>query len=647
MRFALLGPLLVDDGAGDLVTLSGPRLRVLLAALLLQANVPVSAEALAEAVWDGEPPPGAAETLRSYVRRLRRVLGPEAGARIVARSPGYLVRVEPAELDVVEFEASCTDASAALRKRAWAEASAAAARALLLWRGAPLLDVASQMLHAEFVPRLGQMRVQALEDRAEADLWLGHDDRLVPRLRDLTAQYPMRERFHVQLMLALARTGRRAEALDAYRQARRVLAEELGIDPGAELRQLQERILAGDASLITAPTAPEAAHPAPAAASIPRQLPAAVRSFVGRQAESGMLHDLAGQGGEGGEAAGSGGVVVISAINGMAGVGKTALAVHAAHRRAGEFPDGQLFIDMHGYTQGHEPRAAGEALEWFLRALGVPPQQVPPGTEERAALFRQRLAGTRTLIVLDNAASEAHVRPLLPGSAGCLVLVTSRRRLKGLDDAHVLALDVLPPADAMALVRAVAGPGRVPTDDPVLSEIAGLCGHLPLALRIAAALLRHRPAWTPEYLAGMLRVQQRRISTLSDGERDLGAAFDLSYHSLTSAQQQMFRCLGLIPGTDFDAYAAAALTGADPAAAARLLEDLVDHNLLIQHAPDRYRLHDLIRLHARTLAERDPAADRDAALGWLLDYYQHIAGQRPDPARGPARICRRLSGHRP
>lgn len=356
----------------------------------------------------------------------------------------------------------------------------------------------------------------------------------------------------------------------------------------------------------------------------PRTLPASVRSFVGRQAEVSRLGNLVRQALY---PAGAAGTVVISAINGMAGVGKTALALHATHQLAGEFPDGQLFIDMHGYTQGHEPRPASEALEMFLRALGVPPQRVPAGTDERAAMFRHRLSGTRTMIVLDNVASEAQIRPLVPASAGCLVLVTSRRRLRALDEAYQLSLDVLPRADALELFVAVAGRGQVPPDDPALAEIVELCGQLPLAVRIAAALLRHRPVWTADHLARLLRAQQGRISTLSDGERDLDAALDLSYHSLTAAEQLTFRCLGLIPGPDFDVYAAAALTGSGPAAAARLLEDLVDHNLVIQHLPGRYRLHDLIRLHARALAVRDPAPARGAALGRLMDYYQHTAGR--------------------
>jgi len=621
--FCVLGPLLVrqDDRA---LSVARGKQRALLAALLLNPGRKMPLIDLAELLWDGEPPPSAQVTVQNYVMRLRKALGDAGGARISTLPGGYRLQLHDAELDVSRFTALLTSAQDAARTGEWDKASAGASAALALWRGDPLEDVDCALLKLREVPRLAELRAQALDTRIDADLHRGRHTSVIAELRDLIGREPLREHRHTLLMLALYRCGRQAEALAAYQEARRTLATELGIDPGGELRRLHERILAGDASLTAPPTAAETARTAPVqAVPVPRQLPASTRSFVGRQAEAGRLDGLVRQAAE---TAGDG-TVVISAIDGMAGVGKTALAIHAAHRLAGEFPDGQLFIDMHGYTQGHEPRPAGEALEVFLRTLGVPPQRVPPGTDERAAMFRQRLAGTRTMIVLDNAASEAQVRPLVPGSAGCLVLVTSRRRLKGLDEALVLTLDVLPRADALRLFLAVASPGRVPPDDPVLPEIIELCAQLPLALRIAAALLRHRPAWTPEYLARLLRAQQTRISALSDGERDLGAIFDLSYRSLPDAEQLMFRCLGLIPGPDFDAYATAALTGTDPSAAERLLEDLVDHNLVIEHVPGRYRLHDLIRLHARALADRDPVPARDAALDRLMDYYQHSAGR--------------------
>jgi DNA-binding SARP family transcriptional activator len=599
MRFELLGQLRVADEAGEPVEVPGTRLRVLLAALVLRANTPVGVEALIEEVWDGAPPTAAARTLSSHVGRLRRALGVEAG-RVVTHDPGYLLRVRRGELDASGFEACCREAGSALRETAWARTSDVAARALALWRGQPLLDVPSQLLRDRFAPRLEQLWLQVLEDHAEAELHLGRCELLVPQLRELTGVHPLREHFHVQLMTALADSGRRAEALEAYRHARQVLVEELGVEPGPELRRLHERILAGDEAPPPAPPAPpstDQAPPAPAAVvRSPHQLPAAPGYFVGRKAELELLTELPT---DSEITAGIDGTTVICAVDGMAGIGKTALAVHAAHVLADRYPDGQLFLDLHGHTAGRPPREPGEALEWFLRALGIPAQQIPEDTEARAALHRHRLADTRTLILLDNATDEAQVRPLLPGDPGCLVLVTSRRRLKGLDDARSVSLGLLKPHDAIAL-------------------------------------LRHRPIWNLQHLAGLLRDEPRRLQALFDGERSLVVVFDLSYTSLRERHQLLFRCMGLVPGPDVDAYAAAALLDTDSTTATGLLEDLVDHNLLIEHAPGRYRLHDLIRAHARTLAERDPAPARNAAADRLLHYYGHTARSASVPiARYP------------
>ena len=640
MLFGVLGSLLVTDGAGQEIVLPAGRLRILMAALLLRANRVVSLDELVAALWDGQAPDGAVRTVRVHVTRLRRALGPAAD-RVVARAPGYLVRVEDGELDEQVFEALWREAGAAARDQRWAGAEELLAEALGLWRGTPLADVPSESLRGQFAPRMEQQHLQALEDRIEAELRLGRAEHVVPRLRDLAAAHPLRERFHAQLVTALAAGGRRAEALAAYQQARRDLVDELGIEPGPELRALHARILAGEADPTPASqdAAPRGPAPSPAQ-TVPRQLPAAVRHFTGRQAELDMLTRLLD------ETDASSGTVVISAIDGMAGIGKTALAVHAAHRLAEKFPDGQLFLDLHGYTQGHPSRTADEALTWLLRALGVPPRGIPADGEQAAALYRQHLADTRTLIVLDNAATEAQVRPLLPGTGSCLVLITSRRRLKALDDAHVMSLDLLAPPDAVALLRAVAGPGRIPADDPLAIEVAELCGLLPLALRIAASLLRHRPAWNLEHLAGRLHDQRHRVTALNDGERELAAVFDLSYTSLEPAHRRLWRRLGLVPGPDLDAYAAAALVQADPKSAGGLLEDLVDHSLLTAHAPDRYRLHDLLRAHARTLAAALPEPDRVRALDRLLHYYAHTAqsasalvAHHPRPApEGPAPV---------
>ncbi|MEU8975282.1 tetratricopeptide repeat protein [Streptomyces monashensis] len=378
------------------------------------------------------------------------------------------------------------------------------------------------------------------------------------------------------------------------------------------------------ATLIGLPTRPEDLTQVPAPTQVrtgrlPRQLPATTSAFTGRERELAELLDLADRTG------GSPGTVVISAIDGMAGIGKTTLAIHAGRRLAERFPDGQLFIDLHGYTRGMAPREPADALAGVLQAYGVPPSQIPTDLDARAALYRDRLAGTRTLVILDNAHSEAQVRPLLPGDGGCLVMVTSRRRLNALDDAWALPLDVLPVADAVALLREVAGPGRTQDGDPLLEEIAALCGHLPLALRIAAALIRRRPAWTLTRLADRLRRARPSLERFSDGDRDLTSVFDLSYQTLSGDQRELFRRLGLTPGPDADSYAAAALLNCGLTDTEDLLQDLVEQNLLAEPVLGRYRMHDLIRAHAHALAAGDPADQREAAVERLLDYYQYTS----------------------
>src|SRR5579875_8542 len=441
VRFALLGTLTVTDDAGRPIVVPGARQRALLASLLLSANVPVSAGALAEAVGDGAPPPGAAATLRSHIRRLRQALEPGAGPRITAHDPGYLISVGEAELDVLRFEAACRAAGTARHAARWPEASATAARALDLWRGPPLLDVPSQRLRDQFVPRLERMHLQAIEDRAEAELKLGHHDRLIPELCDLTAEHPVHERFHAQLIEALARSGRQAEALEAYRQAWRTLMDELGIEPGPQLQRLHQQVLDGDPALAAPPPAagdllpppppplqPPAPAPEPARspAEVPRQLPGTASRFTGRAAELARLSQLLDQ--AGGQAPGT---VVIAVIGGTAGVGKTALAVHWAHQVAGRFPDGQLYVNMRGYNPDQLFPAA-DALAGFLRALGVPGPEIPPDPEDRAARYRSLAAGRRMLVLLDNVRSVEHVRLLLPGTPTCVTVVTSRDSLAGL-----------------------------------------------------------------------------------------------------------------------------------------------------------------------------------------------------------------------
>ena len=651
MRFNVLGPLTVDTPAAGPVVLRAGIPRNLLLLLLLNANTVVAGGQLAEQLWGDAQPAVASAGLRNHVSRLRRQLGPEAGARVRTVSPGYLVEVGEGELDARVFTDSCRRGRRLLLRGDAAGAAEALSGALLLWRGEPGADLPLSADVQAQLQRLNETRLLALEGRVEADLRLGRHRELVAELRSLVEAHPLRESLHEQLMLALYQAGRQAEALEAFRELRRTLVREVGVEPAASVQELHQRILAADPALTPLPAGTarpatpgpvhvraagtaSAADPAsgsglglaalataPGRPGKPCQLPADTRSFTGRGREVDALVALAGQVPQGSEP----GTVVISAVDGMAGIGKSALAIHAAHRLRGQYPDGQLFIDLHGHTPGIAPLAAGEALDWFLRALGVPPQLIPQDLDGKAACYRDRLADTRTLIVLDNAAGVAQVRPLLPATPGCLVLVTSRRRLTGLDDAHALALDVLSHAEAVALLRSVAGPDRLPADHPAIGELITLCGHMPLALRVTAARLRHHPALRPEHIVEQLRDERGRLGYLQDEDRDLTAVFESSYAALPPAEQLLFARLALVPGPDTDAGAAAGLSGTDRRTVERLLESLLDHNLLAQPAPGRYRFHDLVRLYARTLSDAEPAAAREAALGRLLDYYQHTA----------------------
>jgi DNA-binding SARP family transcriptional activator len=671
MLFDILGPLRVADGSGTR-PVAGVRQRILLGALLAHANQPVRAEQLAEFVWDGAPPGRSVPTLRTYVARLRQDLGPAAASRILTRDGGYLAEVGSAELDALAFETLCRETGNAIRVADWAEASNHAARALALWRAAPLVDVPSQVLRDAWLPRLDQKRVQVTEWHAKAGLHLGRHEDLVPQLRQLTADHPLHERFHAQLMQALAGCGRRAEALAAYQDARKVLTGELGIEPGRDLQRLRERILAGDGD----PAAPQPSggpesgstpvtavpRQPPAAAGqfrrgevdliiggpawnspepiIPRELPAPVAHFAGRAAELARLTALLDQ-----PAGQPPGALVISAIGGTGGVGKTALAVHWAHQVAGRFPDGQLYVNLRGYDPG-QPVAATDVLARFLRALGIPGKDIPPGEDERAARYRSRLADKHMLIVLDNASSAGQVRPLLPGTPLCAVVVTSRDALAGLvarDGAVRLDLDLLPPQEAVGLLRTLIG-ARVDAEPETAALLAEQCSRLPLALRVAAVLADARSDAPLARLVGELADQQKRLSLLDAGgdpRTSVLAVFSWSYRRLDARAARAFRLIGLHPGADFGHHAVAALTSGTLAESRGVLDLLARAHLIQQAGPGRYGMHDLLRAYARELAAALDDEDGHAALTRLLDYYLHSAAAAADtlyPAerhRGP------------
>jgi DNA-binding SARP family transcriptional activator/tetratricopeptide (TPR) repeat protein len=610
LEFCLLGPVEVRR-SGAPVPIAAGRQRALLAALLLNAGTVVLADDLIDVLWAGEPPASARASLHNYVRRLRIALGEGARNRIVTRPQGYLIRVDRGELDVIRFVELLADARAAARDSSWRDATRRARAALALWRGEPLADTGSDALTLREAPRLAEMRLQCHELAIDAGLRLGPSAEEIGELQRLAAEHPLRERLHALLMLALFQDGRQGEALAAYQRARQVLLDELGAEPGAELRELHQRILAADPSLTNAPPGPATGGPAAS-----RTLPRDVVSFTGRQAELARVTVAA---------AAAGGMLGVLAISGMAGVGKTAFAVHAAHRLTLEFPDGQLFVPLHGHTPGRSPIAPAHALASLLVTAGFAAAQIPPGLADRTALWRDYLAGQRVLLVLDDAVSSDQVDPLLPGTPGSLVLVTSRRHLTALADAQVIGLDVMPPLEAEALLVRLAGrPGLMP-GDPAVTGICALSGYLPLAIAILAGQLRHHPAWTTAGLAHELAAARDRLETMSAENISVVAAFGLSCADLNVGQRRLFRRLGLHLGSDIDGFAASALDGCSLAEAQRGLRDLYDHCLLAEPVAGRYRLHDLLREYARTLAQEEPARDRSQATGRLLDYYTYTA----------------------
>ncbi len=491
MEFCLLGPLLVRH-RGNVVPVPPGQQRVLLTALLLGAGRLVTVDELGEALWGARPPLSARTSLHNSMMRLRRSLAEAGISRIVTQPDGYLLSVGPGELDVDQFESALTSARAAARAGSWADAAGVLQTALSLWRGQPLSGVPSDSLTRREAPRLAEMRLQALEVRIDADLHLGRHADVILELRQLTAAHPLRERLHALLMIALYRDGQQAAALAAYQAARSVLIDELGAEPGQQLRRLQQQILTSDPALAApaspgANGSPEPAGPLAAQQSgpaAPRQLPAAATHFVGRADELKVLAGILDAPED------PGGSVMITVISGTAGVGKTALAMHWAHMVAGRFTDGQLYVNLRGFDPVRAPVTPADAVRRLLDGLEVPAERIPPGREAQEGLYRSLIAGKRVLIVLDNARDADQVRPLLPGSGSCAVVVTSRNQLTGLaaaEGAGQVCLDVLSRDEARNLLRLRMGAERL-TGEPLAADtLIGLCARLPLALCIGIA----------------------------------------------------------------------------------------------------------------------------------------------------------------
>ncbi len=625
MEFCLLGPLVVRSG-GTVVPVRRGSQRALLATLLLDANHTVSMDAITENLWGSDPPPSAEVTIRNYVSRLRQALGDAGRSRVSAQPSGYVISVDSRELDVSRFEDLLAAARAAARSARWDQAAAHAGAALSLWRGEPLADVQSVALTQREVPRLAEMRLRALETRIDADLRLGRHADVIAELQRLARAHPLRESLHTLLMLALFRDSRQGEALAAYRHARRVLVDELGTEPGAQLRELHQRMLAGDPALAGPEPAPTAMGPAPV---VPQELPGTVRHFVGRSRELTELTRMLGQ------AEREPGTVAICVVAGTPGVGKTALAVHWAHQVAQRFPDGQLYMNLRGYDLA-QALPSSDALAGLLSTLGMRGEDIPFDADERAARYRSLLAGLRVLLVLDNARSVEQVRPLLPGTETCMTVVTSRDSLSGLvarDGAVRLDLDVLPLDEAVTLLGTLIGT-RVTGERTAAAELAAQCSRLPLTLRVAAELAAARPAVLLADLVSELSDRERRLDRLAVGGDPYSSArtvFSWSCQHLDADSARAFRLASLHPGTDLDACALAALTATTAEQSERMLEVLRQAHLVQPTRPGRYAAHDLLRAYASELtAARETQDQQSEAVTRLLDYYLHTTAAMMD-----------------
>jgi DNA-binding SARP family transcriptional activator len=726
MRFRVLGPLEVLAG-DEWQTIGARKWRSLLATLLLNAGRTVSVDSLTDAVWGDEPPAKAANLVSIYVLRLRRLIGDPEGRVLVTRSPGYFIRIETGDLDAAFFEDLVADGRKALAADDPASAAAVLREALALWRGEALADVPPSAYLESEAERLGELWLAAAELRIEADLKCGRHAQVIPELRGMLSGNQLRERLWLLLIRALDGDGRRAEALEAYAQAREAIADQLGVDPGAELRRLHQDLLASDtlpdADIATPGTRPRSqpsrtrqetsrqggrrqpestdgdriqpgrrqgerrqAAPAgtaqadqepgakPAAipeepvrpigsvtlgsvpASVagwreqrppvpsPAQLPTDIGDFTGRSDVVDHLFSLLSA--DYGESPGAVPVVVVA---GSGGLGKTSLAIHASHRLRSEYPDGQLYVDLLGATP--HPQSPADVLARFLRDLGVESGQVPVTEEERAALYRTRLAGRRILLLLDNARDAAQVRPLLPGSSTCAVIVTARSRMPDLASTQLVDLEVLDDEESLTLFTKIVGEKRAAIESEATAEVMIACAGLPLAIRICAARLAARSRWSIRTLAERLR--DRLLDELRTGDMAVRASFQVSFDSLPTSGDpaRTFRLLGLWQGPFISLAAAAALLDRPAAEAEEALEILVDAYLLESPAPDLYRFHDLLRIYAaERAAEEESKDERQVATHRVVTWYLHTvdAGvQIIAPHRTPTELSTPPVGVRP
>ncbi len=566
---------------------------------------------LVDSLWGDRPPRSAVNVVQTHVKHLRRLLEPDRPHRSSSEvlphvGGGYALNQDAVDIDLVRFRRLVAQADSARRDDDTARVAALLGEALRLWQGRPLADIPFLATHPKVVSLVAK-RWEVLARCGDAMIETGAAAEILPAVAEAAAEQPLDEPAQARLIRAYRAVGQRAKAFRIYHEARDRLVDELGIDPGPELREAHAALLQDNHN----------AWGPRSALRVPKQLPAEPRGFTGRTEQLATMDGLALEGDR------SGGAVPIVAISGTAGVGKTALAVYWAHRVRDRFPDGQLYADLRGHTPG--PAAAPvEVLAQFLSALGVPAERVPFDLETASALYRTLMTDRRTLVLLDNVAGPDQIRPLLPAGADCLVVVTGRDRMTGLVATHgarQLTLDVLSPGDALELLASVLGTGSAAT-----AELAELCAFLPLALRIAAANLADQPGLDVEEYVVRLRAGNplAALSVRGDERAAVRTAFDLSCAALPTEARRLFRLLSLVPGADVSTEAVAALVDSGPERAGRLLDRLAGAHLVERHAPDRYRFHDLLRRYAAEQVERQESpVDRDAALRRLHDWYLH------------------------
>ncbi|MCO5990605.1 NB-ARC domain-containing protein [Actinoallomurus spadix] len=590
MEFRILGPIEARLN-GKSIALDGTKQQTMLAALLMARGRLISDDRLSQLLWGDNPPSTASAQIYTYASRLRKCLGDEV--TIVRRSPGYTMSIGSSRIDQDDFLRLARSGARNLQKERFSEAARELRGALSLWRGPALANTTEHLLMAES-SRLEEARMSALEDRIEADLALGQHLQLVSELRGLVAEYPLREKIRSQLMIVLYQTGRQADALEVFHEGRRLLAEELGVDPSAELRGTYQSILAADPAL----AARAERHRTPPVITLPRSamLPPNVIDFTGRSEHLRRLSEL------------------LSArqdadvwppttflISGMAGVGKSALAIRAAYAQTASFPDGRLYVDLGGTDR--RPLGPADALLILLRAIGVDDTEIPPDLDQRTQFYRSMLAGLRVLILLDNASDDQQIRPLLPWGNESRVIITSRRNIASLEGVHLTTLDVFNPVEAMEMLTRLIGPRRVATEKDQARKLVELCGYLPVAIRAAGTRLITKPHWSLSQLVARMSDPVRRLDELRLGHLDVRARIKRSFMELPERERHALCSLSLIESPDFSAHTAGEVLGLPYEEAEELVERHVDARLLTANFVDEaghplYRIHELVRMFA-------------------------------------------------